>query len=442
MRCRPGPPSPSAAAGPREVARSIRQSAHPARAGEPRLALPLRHRDRRHAERFPAWMGAAGRRHPELLDWLARGRSSAGGWKFKPLHRLIVTVADLPAILGLPRVRRGSGRRATDRYLWRFPPRRLSAEEVRDTMLARRRASSTTTMGGPGFSLYQYVEDNVATYVPLDTAGPGDLPSGGVPPLRQGLVPRRAHRLRLPRQRLRRARRRPSTTTPLQAARTLHESRVRPRHGRAFADRLCREAEAIDRGRSVGLTNWPSAARRTRRNRPGPGRSGPEASLRITGLSARAAHSNANEMIHIVSIRGDPTPDFRHAPRLPGGRVHRARRRLPRRAPRPRRPRGRLASGGGVDPLRAEGEASPPDLLPGGRLAHRPLGAQARTGKEPRQAPPRRREPRVVPGEERQPDEEPLAVRSARGSRPAKARSRRSCRTWRDISTTSPSCTG
>ena len=57
-----------------------------------------------------------------------------------------------------------------DRLLWRFPPRRLSAEEIRDTMLFVS-GRLDTKMGGPGFRLYRYLRDNVATYVPLDKHG-------------------------------------------------------------------------------------------------------------------------------------------------------------------------------------------------------------------------------------------------------------------------------
>src|SRR5262249_52775768 len=53
----------------------------------------------------------------------------------------------------------------------RFPPRRLTGEEVRDTMLSLA-GKLSMSKGGPGFRLYRYVEDNVATYVPLDQHGP------------------------------------------------------------------------------------------------------------------------------------------------------------------------------------------------------------------------------------------------------------------------------
>ena len=58
------------------------------------------------------------------------------------------------------------------RYLWRFPPRRLSAEEIRDTIL-QVAGKLDLKMGGPGFRLYDMQNDNVTTYVPLDQHGPG-----------------------------------------------------------------------------------------------------------------------------------------------------------------------------------------------------------------------------------------------------------------------------
>jgi len=71
--------------------------------------------------------------HPELLDWLASEFVDLG-WRLKPLHRLIVTSnvyrmssASNPAALAKDP--------ENDLY-WRFDMRRLSAEEVRDSMLA------------------------------------------------------------------------------------------------------------------------------------------------------------------------------------------------------------------------------------------------------------------------------------------------------------------
>jgi len=60
---------------------------------------------------------------------------------------------------------------ADSRLLWRFPPRRLAAEEIRDTILSVA-GQLDRRMGGPGFRLYRYLQDNVSTYVPLDEHGP------------------------------------------------------------------------------------------------------------------------------------------------------------------------------------------------------------------------------------------------------------------------------
>jgi mono/diheme cytochrome c family protein len=106
--------------------------------------------------------------HPELLDWLA-GQIHQHGWRLKPLHRQILLSetyrqssafrADAAAV------------DADSRYLWRFPPRRLAAEEIRDTMLSVA-GKLDPKMGGPGFRLYRYLQDNVSTYIPLDEHGP------------------------------------------------------------------------------------------------------------------------------------------------------------------------------------------------------------------------------------------------------------------------------
>ncbi len=106
--------------------------------------------------------------HPELLDWLAQ-QLQGNSWQIKPLHKLILTSQTY---------RQASDYRskATSidgqaRFLWRFPPRRLSAEEIRDTML-QVADKLNPKMGGPGFRLYHYWQDNVATYVPRDQFGP------------------------------------------------------------------------------------------------------------------------------------------------------------------------------------------------------------------------------------------------------------------------------
>ncbi|MDG2383062.1 MAG: DUF1553 domain-containing protein [Pirellulaceae bacterium] len=106
--------------------------------------------------------------HPELLDFLAV-KLRDNDWRLKDLHRLIMN----------SRVYQQSSRHRTEaaqidastRLLWRFPPRRLSAEEIRDTIL-QVSGKLDAERGGPGFRLYHYMQDNVCTYVPLDQHGP------------------------------------------------------------------------------------------------------------------------------------------------------------------------------------------------------------------------------------------------------------------------------
>jgi hypothetical protein len=106
--------------------------------------------------------------HPELLDWLA-SELLRNEWKLKPLHRLIMTSQ---AYRQSAAWREEAAREDADsRLLWRFPSRRLGAEEIRDTLLYVS-GKLDLTRGGPGYRLYDYQQDNVATYVPLDVHGP------------------------------------------------------------------------------------------------------------------------------------------------------------------------------------------------------------------------------------------------------------------------------
>jgi hypothetical protein len=98
--------------------------------------------------RSPNNFGLQGDRptHPELLDWLA-AELIRQGWRLKPLHRLIMTSN---AYRMSSRANRAalSADPANDRF-WHFDMRRLSAEEVRDSILA---VSGTLNpkMYGPG----------------------------------------------------------------------------------------------------------------------------------------------------------------------------------------------------------------------------------------------------------------------------------------------------
>ncbi len=106
--------------------------------------------------------------HPELLDWLAT-RLINHGWRLKPLHREILTSQ---TYLQSSEFRTAPAAVDRDsRLLWRFPPRRLSAEEIRDTLLVVG-GKLKFELGGPGFRLYKFTQNNVCTYFPLDRHGP------------------------------------------------------------------------------------------------------------------------------------------------------------------------------------------------------------------------------------------------------------------------------
>jgi Protein of unknown function (DUF1553)/Protein of unknown function (DUF1549)/Planctomycete cytochrome C len=84
--------------------------------------------------------------HPELLDYLA-GELIRGGWKLKPLHKLIMTSA---VYMQGNETTEASLKADPANRLWgRRPARRLEAEAIRDALLA---VSGTldTTMYGPG----------------------------------------------------------------------------------------------------------------------------------------------------------------------------------------------------------------------------------------------------------------------------------------------------
>jgi hypothetical protein len=107
--------------------------------------------------------------HPELLDYLAT-RLIAHGWRLKDLHREILLSKTYQQSAAF---RPEAAKEDKDaRLLWRFPPRRLSAEEIRDTMLFVSGQMKLDPIGGPGFRLYKFTQNNVCTYFPLDTHGP------------------------------------------------------------------------------------------------------------------------------------------------------------------------------------------------------------------------------------------------------------------------------
>jgi hypothetical protein len=103
--------------------------------------------------------------HRELLDWLA-SELVAGGWRVKALHRLIVTSR---AYRQSSEVRPEAVAVDSDsRLLWRYPPRRLEAEPLRDSILAVS-GSLNRKMGGPGFDLFVPNTNYVKVYTTKTT---------------------------------------------------------------------------------------------------------------------------------------------------------------------------------------------------------------------------------------------------------------------------------
>ncbi|MGB8854935.1 MAG: DUF1553 domain-containing protein, partial [Pirellulales bacterium] len=85
--------------------------------------------------------------HPELLDWLA-GELIRGGWRLKPLHRLIVTSAAYRQSSGID-----PAKAAVDPYnrlVWRYNRRRLEGEAIRDTLLSLAGTLDPTLYGRAG----------------------------------------------------------------------------------------------------------------------------------------------------------------------------------------------------------------------------------------------------------------------------------------------------
>jgi Protein of unknown function (DUF1553)/Protein of unknown function (DUF1549) len=115
----------------------------------------------------PSDFGKSGSKptHPELLDWLAKVLVE-GEWSLKHVHRVIL-LSDTYRMTSAPNesaLRLDAG----NRLLWRFAPRRLEAEAIRDSILA---VSGTLDLrvGGPGFGLFVPNTNYVRNYEPKTT---------------------------------------------------------------------------------------------------------------------------------------------------------------------------------------------------------------------------------------------------------------------------------
>jgi hypothetical protein len=106
--------------------------------------------------------------HPELLDWLA-AELIENRWSLKHIHKLIVTSATYQQS-SRPR-EECLAVDADNRLLWRFSPRRLEAEAVRDATLVIA-GQFNPAPGGPSmqdFRPYEY--KTTQYYEPLDRVG-------------------------------------------------------------------------------------------------------------------------------------------------------------------------------------------------------------------------------------------------------------------------------
>ena len=95
----------------------------------------------------PGDFGFLGERptHPELLDWLA-SEFMDGGWKLKPLHRLIALST---AYRQSSRNEASLKNDADNRYFGRFKMQRLEAETLRDSLLATAGTLNPKPFGEP-----------------------------------------------------------------------------------------------------------------------------------------------------------------------------------------------------------------------------------------------------------------------------------------------------
>jgi hypothetical protein len=194
---------------------------------------------------------------PELLDFLAQ-RLLAHGWRLKPLHREIL----LSETYAQSSAWREDGGRADQeaRLLWRFPPRRLGAEEIRDTLLAVAGQLRLEPMGGPGFRLYRYTQNNVSTYFPLDEHGPETYRRAVYHQNARASVVDVLNDFDLPDIAFA-APRRANTTSPLQAL-TLLNHRFTLDQARALAGRLSRQ-DPVGDAYVLALQRAPATAERS-----------------------------------------------------------------------------------------------------------------------------------------------------------------------------------
>ena len=111
--------------------------------------------------------------HPDLLDWLAAEFveptvSGEGPWSIKQMIRLMVT-SEAFRRSSFPRVE-AIERDAGSTLLWRYPPQRVSAEVLRDSIL-QASGKLNLTVGGRGYRIHD-VKKTYAQWQVVDNHGP------------------------------------------------------------------------------------------------------------------------------------------------------------------------------------------------------------------------------------------------------------------------------
>jgi hypothetical protein len=189
----------------------------------------------------PSDLGRSGSKpsHPELLDSLAC-RFQQEGWSLKRLHREIVlsdTYRQSSSIVGREQAMQKD---ADARLLWRFPGRRLDAEEIRDAMLLMS-GELRSEMYGRGFNLFEQ-RGGLSGFKPVETFSKEGL--------KRSIY---AHKVRRERDAVfgsfdcpdagQSTAKRRESTTPIQAL-NLFNSTFTVERAKAFAKRIQREVAA------------------------------------------------------------------------------------------------------------------------------------------------------------------------------------------------------
>jgi hypothetical protein len=121
----------------------------------------------------PSDFGSAGTppTHPRLLDWLAT-ELRRSGWSLKHVHRTMLTSRTFRQD-SRPR-EKALAMDGDSRFLWRFPPRRLEGEAIRDSILTATGVIDYG-MGGPGFSGHDVQIKVDIDFLPKEVYGPEDF---------------------------------------------------------------------------------------------------------------------------------------------------------------------------------------------------------------------------------------------------------------------------